>query len=59
MVDFQGGSKEGAMLTPRPRPFLHYFLVLPKRRSDSCNYVVIKKGKRKRKKRTRRMIKNK
>jgi hypothetical protein len=50
MVDFQGGSKEGAMLTPRPRPFLHYFLVLPKRRSDSCNYVVIKKGKRKKKK---------
>jgi hypothetical protein len=50
MVDFQGGSKEGATLTPRPCPFLHYFLVLPKRRINSCNYVVIKKGKRKERK---------
>jgi hypothetical protein len=45
IVDFRGGNKEGGKLTPRRHTFFHYSLVLPKRRSNSCNYIVIKKEK--------------
>jgi hypothetical protein len=54
IVDFQAMKEEarkGGTLTPHRHPLLHYFHVLRKRRSNSCNYVVATQENKKRKKR--------
>jgi hypothetical protein len=48
MVDFHGGSKEGGMSSLSS--FFSLFSCAPQEKDNSCNYVVIKKGKRKERK---------